>query len=259
MLALGTSQALEGSATSATTVTYTISGLEMDNSSPPNEVGYSVLAQGQLAASAGSMYNPGGSNTALISSIHLLNTNGTTSQTIALYIEGTAGANQIVSLVIPAGGYATYEDGDAWTVYTSSGLIVTGSNITFVATYIGTTVAIGATTTVNITSLALPVGTFHIIGTVLAKLTTATLGHMDAWIGPTSASKTGAYVAGTASMGNIAGGTEEDTIQLDTGITLTTPTTVYLEAYASEATTAESATTEQTIGNCTGILAFKLN
>lgn len=122
MIALQASEALEGVATSATTVTYTVTGLEMTTASPPVANGYKVLAQGQMAASAGSMYSPS-SVTALISSIFLLNTGGS-AQTVSLYLGGTAGSNQIVSFVIPAGGWVQYEDGTGWTVYTASGLVV---------------------------------------------------------------------------------------------------------------------------------------
>lgn len=125
MLSLGPSQALEGVSTNATTVTYTICGLLMDNSAPPGAQQYQVLAQGQLAASAGSVYNPGGSNTALISSIYLFNTGGNGTQTCSLYIEGTAGSNQIISVVIPAGGWAEFAEGNGWSVYTASGLVMT--------------------------------------------------------------------------------------------------------------------------------------
>ena len=129
MLALGASQALEGVATSATTVTYTITGLLMNNASPPASTSYEQLAQGQLASSVGSIYNPGGSATALISSINLFNTGGST-QTVSLYIGGTAGANQIATFSIPSGGWAVYEDGDGWQVLNSSGSLQSVGNYT---------------------------------------------------------------------------------------------------------------------------------
>ena len=83
MIALGTSQAIEGSATNASTVNYTIGGLLLNDASPPVATGYQILAQGQLGSSAGSMYNPGGSATALISYINFNNT-GATAQSINL-------------------------------------------------------------------------------------------------------------------------------------------------------------------------------
>ena len=74
MIALGASQALEGFATTATTVTYTITGLLMGSTSPPAATNYQQLAQGQFASSVASIYNPGGSSNALISNIYLYNT-----------------------------------------------------------------------------------------------------------------------------------------------------------------------------------------
>lgn len=256
MIALGVSQALEGVATSATTVTYTISGLLMSSASPPVATGYEILAQGQLAASAGSIYNPGGSATALISNIVLFNTGGS-AQTVSLYAEGTAAANQIYTGSIPAGGFAQY-DGDGWTMYTSNGVPVSGSGLTSVSSYISSTVSLTATTFINVTSISLTPGTWLIVGSVLAHLTTATLGHMDVFLGPNTASKTSAYVAASASMGDIAGGTEEDTCSVVTVQTFTTTTTVYLEAYCSEASTAENISNQQSIANTTGILAIKI-
>jgi hypothetical protein len=153
VLALGTSQALEGTATSATTVTYTVGGLLMSSASPPVATSYEVLAQGQLASSAASIYNPGSSATALISSIILFNTGGS-AQTVSLYMEGTAGSNQIFAASIPAGGWAQYEDGNSWTVYSSSGLVVTGGLLYTDPPYTGT-----QSTTVSTTIPPSSVGT----------------------------------------------------------------------------------------------------
>ena len=144
MIALGESQALEGVATDASKVTYTISGCLITPGTPPAAAAYEVLAQGQLPSSAGSIYNPGASNYALISSIHLFNTNSST-ETVTLYIEGTAGSNEIAVLGIPAGGFATYEDGVGWTVYSAAGLqLVSGAVLTVAAG--DTSIIVGGTT-----------------------------------------------------------------------------------------------------------------
>ena len=253
MIALGASQALEGVATNATEVNYTIGGLLMSNASPPVANTYEVLAQGQLPSSAGSLYNPGGSATALISYISLFNTDAI-AQTVSLFLTGAAAANTVATFNIPAGGWAEY-DGNGWTVYNSSG--VAGALPT-VSSYITSNVTLTATTAINITSLTLPPGTWLIVGSVVSHLTTATLGHVDFWLGPNSASATGAYVAATASMGDVAGGTEESDATLVAVVTFTSSTTVYLEGYASEASTAEHLSTEQSIPNVTGILAIQL-
>jgi len=122
MLTLGTSQAIEGSATNAATVNYTISGLLVTTGTPPIANAYEVLAQGQLGSSAGSMYSPTSGLSAQLSSILLFNTNGSTPQTVAVYIDGTAASNQVALFIIPAGGWASYEAAGGWTVYSSSGL-----------------------------------------------------------------------------------------------------------------------------------------
>ena len=165
MIALGTSQALEGSATTASTVTYTITGLAANSATPPVGTAYQVLAQGQLASSAGSMYNPGGSATALISSINLFNT-GSSLQTVNLYLGGSAGSNQIVTIVLPANGWAQYEDGQGWQVYTSAGLALTGG-VLFV----------GGLGTPSGTAGSITVGTDTVVnGTLVGPLTASSMG-----------------------------------------------------------------------------------
>lgn len=135
-------------------------------------------------------------------------------------------------------------------------LMVSG---TFVESYITGTVALGATTIVNITSVTLAAGTWLVTGRAYMHLTTATLGHGDLWLGPTTASVTSAYAATTFSMGDIAGGTEEQSVSLTKVITLTTSTVVFLEAYCTEASTAENNSLEKTIGNCSGITAVRIS
>lgn len=257
MIALGSSQALEGSTTTTTNTTFTIMGCLITNAAPPAASIFEVLAQGQMATSAGSLYNPGASNYALISAIYLTNTSATP-QVVTLYVSGTAAANQVVTLSIPANGWAQYEDGLGWTVFTSNGVPQLGAGLINTSTYISSTVALTATTFINVTSISLSAGTWLIVGSVLSHLTTTTLGHMDIFLGPNSASKTGAYVAASGSMGNLAGGSEETMLTVSTVQTLTTTTTVFLEAYCSETSTAENISTEQSIANVTGILAVKI-
>lgn len=125
MIALGASQTLQGSTTTVTNTTVTVSGLLLDNNSPPGPQGYKELAQLQLGTSVGSIYGPGASNTALLASIMILNTSGSITQTVNLFINGTAGSNQIASFTVPPNGWVQYEDGAGWTVYNSTGIPVT--------------------------------------------------------------------------------------------------------------------------------------
>lgn len=232
--------------------------MELDIATPPN--GTPIIDQGDIPvqASAAALYTPSGSKSALISSIHLYNTNTTTAQVVNLYIGGVAAGNQIAAISIPASGWATYEDGTGWTAYAANGVAESTAGLISVSSYIGSTVAVGATTFTNITSVSLSPGTWLIYGSVMSHLTTATLGHQDVFLGPTTASKTGAYVAASNSIGDIAGGVEECSLDVITVQTFTTQTTVFLETYSSEATTVEPTSTEQTIANCSGILAVKI-
>jgi hypothetical protein len=258
MICLPNGTSIGGGATTASTVVATIQGMELDTSTPPN--GTPIDSQGYVAvqASAASLYSPSGVKSALISKIILYNSSSSLNQTVNIYVGGVAASNQIHACSIPPLGAASYEDSNGWTVYTSNGVASSAAGLTNVSSYISSTVAIAATTFVNITNVSLSAGTWLIMGTCYSKLTTATLGHMDVFLGPNSASKTGAYVAGSASMGDIAGGTEDDTVTIATVQTFTGTTTVYLEAYASEATTAQNISVEQSIANATGILAIKI-
>ncbi|HEY8202948.1 MAG TPA: glycosyl hydrolase family 28-related protein, partial [Actinomycetota bacterium] len=101
-------------ATSATTVTYTLFGKELAGATET----FKTLAQGQLPSSAGVLYTVPASTAAVVEEITLANTAGTV-QTVTLYVNGAAAANEIGSFVIPAGGSVTYNG--EWTVYDAQG------------------------------------------------------------------------------------------------------------------------------------------
>jgi hypothetical protein len=162
MIALGVSTNIQGVTTTATQVTYTITGLLMTNASPPVASGYQVLAQGQMAASAGALLTTGSTQTVLVSSIYLNNT-ASTVQSITLYIGGTAAANAIVTLIIPGNGFAVYEDQTGWLVYSQNGYVInagTGGTPGGVGTPAATTTSFTASTAVVAggTSVALTTG-----------------------------------------------------------------------------------------------------
>jgi hypothetical protein len=117
MLSLGTADVLNGVATDASLVTYSISGLEMDTAEPPDAVAYATLAQGDLSDSPSAIYTPGGSNSALISNIALYNSNSV-AELVVIFANETA----IAVVNIPALGTATYEDGAGWTVCDANGV-----------------------------------------------------------------------------------------------------------------------------------------
>lgn len=126
MLVIGVSQSIAGGSTNATTVNCTITGALTDNSAPPVTQSFKMLYQGQLASSVTALISNSASQEILISSIHLFNT-AASLQTVTLALNGTASSNYIATIIIPANGWATYEDKRGWTTYTSSGLVVTGS------------------------------------------------------------------------------------------------------------------------------------
>jgi hypothetical protein len=160
MISLGVSQTLYGSSTTGSQVNITVSGLLMTSASPPVASAYEDLYQGQLAASAASVYTPGGSATALIANIALYNT-GATAQTVNLYKAGTASSNLIATVVLPANGWAEYEAGNGWTVYSSSGLQVTGTSL-----------VLGGLGTPSGSATSITVGTDTLVGGTLFQLPT---------------------------------------------------------------------------------------
>lgn len=118
MITLATGGTIQGSTTSATTVTYTIMGIEIAGATDAGAGTPKVLAQGQMATTTGALYTVPGSTSALVKGIHLKNT-GSSVQVISLFVNGTAGANALPGFSIPANGSALY-DGQ-WTVRDSLG------------------------------------------------------------------------------------------------------------------------------------------
>jgi hypothetical protein len=122
MLTLAAADTIAGVAQSATTVNCTIFGMQLN----AGVEAYSALYQGQLAAAAATIYTVPGSTQAFIRSIHVVNTNASTPQTFQLFRGGTAAANAITPIfVLPAGGSATYEDGDGWMLLNANGQLLT--------------------------------------------------------------------------------------------------------------------------------------
>jgi hypothetical protein len=121
MLLLAPADTLAGGAQTATTVTCTVFGMELNAGVET----YKVLDQRQLASTVATIYTAPASTAAFIRSIVLVNTNAGASQTFQLFRGGTAAANAITPLLtIPAGGMAVYEDGEGWKFYNSSGQLL---------------------------------------------------------------------------------------------------------------------------------------
>lgn len=121
MLTLAAASTLQGSATTVTTITYTITGMELAGTTET----YKKLAQGQLPAATAALYTVPGATTGFVKEIHFTNT-GSASQTITLYVDGTAAANELVSFVIPGNGFATYNG--EWAIFDNNGVRQEGNS-----------------------------------------------------------------------------------------------------------------------------------
>lgn len=141
MLTLAAADTLAAVAQSATTVTCTVFGMELNAGTET----YKVLDQRQLAAAAATIYTVPASTSAFVRSITLVNTNAGASQTFQLFRGGLVAANAITpSITIPAGGMAVYEDGEGWKIYNSSGQVLgQGASGTTPAVILGATAAAG--------------------------------------------------------------------------------------------------------------------
>lgn len=123
MLTLATTNTISGVASVASQMTCTIMGMELNGTT---EV-YKVLDQRQLAAAAATIYTVPASTTTFVKSIMVVN-NDTAARTFSLYVNGTAAANKITpTYEVQAGGYAVYEDGMGWSIYTANGILLTGA------------------------------------------------------------------------------------------------------------------------------------
>lgn len=123
MITLAATNILSGIASAANEVTCTIFGMELNSGT---EV-YKPLYQGQLAASASTLYTaPSGTQT-FIKSIMVVNT-GTVVRTFSLFQGGTAASNAITpTMSLLPGGMGVYEDARGWQFYNSSGQLLFGA------------------------------------------------------------------------------------------------------------------------------------
>lgn len=141
---LTTGNTFNGKAGTATAVTYTIMGDRKTTSDS-----YEVLGQGQLPSSTGALLttSPVAASTQLIvSSILLTNATASPVTGIVLYLNGTAAANQIVTISLVANGSATYKTGQ-WQTYDAGGAILGGSGIVASVTAADGSITVGGTAT----------------------------------------------------------------------------------------------------------------
>lgn len=108
MLTLAATESIQGVCSAATTVTYTINGMERTVATGAEA--FRVLGQGQLPAVAGALYTVGAGLEGLVKTIMLSNT-GATNPTVTLSVNGTAAANRICGPIpMPANGYIVISD-----------------------------------------------------------------------------------------------------------------------------------------------------
>jgi hypothetical protein len=121
MLTLDTGKTIQGVASLATSITYTIVGDEV--AAGPTDA-YKQLAQGQLPNSAGVLYTVPVSTSTLVKSIHLVNTSGVPITGIQLFVGGGAAANAITAAFnLGIGCFAVYAQG-GWQFFNAQGQIV---------------------------------------------------------------------------------------------------------------------------------------
>ena len=91
MITLAAADTIAGGADAATKVTVTIFGMELNGTTET----YKALYQGQLGATAATIYTVPGSTQTFIRSISVVNTDASASHTFQLFQGGTAAANAI--------------------------------------------------------------------------------------------------------------------------------------------------------------------
>lgn len=117
MYTLEYGQTIAGVASNASKVTYTLGGMELTGTAE----NYRTLAQGQLAASAATIYTAPASAYALVRGVEIVNTDTSASQTFQLFIGGTTQAKAITPVItLPASSGATYGE-HGWKTYNSAG------------------------------------------------------------------------------------------------------------------------------------------
>lgn len=131
----------------------------------------------------------------------------------------------------------------------------TGAPGTTIESYITENVVLSDSASTAVTSVTLSAGTWLIAASVDIEASSG--GNYSIWIGPNSASTTGAY-KGDARFLSAAGGADAD-LQLVKSVTLATTTTVYLNVGGSvgAGSTALATSVSLSLPNVTGITAVR--
>ena len=109
--------------------------------------------------------------------------------------------------------------------------------LTYAESYITANVSVAAATMVAVTSLSLAAGTWLVTARAFGYDGTSTPGVLALNISPNSASSTGAYAGANVGVGTGAGGVENSSLTIIKVVVLTATTTIYLNAFATNAST----------------------
>lgn len=121
MLTLAAADTIQGVVDQATSATYTINVMELAGTTETYRE-----TQGQVPTSAGVLYTMPGSTQGIVRSIQIANTSGSPLTNLKLFTKGTAAANQIVRVTIPANGALTF-DGTGWKTHDATGALLTST------------------------------------------------------------------------------------------------------------------------------------
>jgi hypothetical protein len=116
-LALAATDTLAGKVDAGSDVNYFIDGDELTGTTDA----YKVAATGQLSTTAGTLYTPGTSKSAIVGTVRLVNTSAATNRICTLYRNGTATGNIWAVLSLAAGESAEWVDAQGWRIYDSNG------------------------------------------------------------------------------------------------------------------------------------------
>lgn len=90
---------------------------------------FDQLYHAQLGNSVATIYTAPATGPAFIKTISIVNTD-TAARTVTLAVGATTADHQITpAITLQAGGWATYEDGPGWSVYSSTGMLLSGPAI----------------------------------------------------------------------------------------------------------------------------------
>jgi hypothetical protein len=117
-IGLAATGTLQGQATTAATVTYTVLGVELVGATET----YKLFGQGQLGAAVGVLYTVPASTQGIVRTIFLAN-QGTANQTVILYLNGSGAGNAIFRVQLPPLGSAIYDR--VWSIYDQNGNVLT--------------------------------------------------------------------------------------------------------------------------------------